>query len=151
MKWKDFYYTLIFVAALSVATNAQPRKDYKVLLKSGAFTPERNVSADPNRPSGLRLSNAGQKSLVIIQFDDIPTEAERNQLKSEGIELLEYLPNYAYTATIAGSSNLRALARTKGRAVVELSPEQKMHPGLVVGSIPPHAYATPGKVDLWIS
>jgi hypothetical protein len=151
MKSKDFYYTLIFVAALSVATNAQPRKDYKVLLKSGAFTPERNVSADPNRPSGFRLSNAGQKSLVIIQFEDIPTEAERNQLKSEGIELLEYLPNYAYTATIAGSGNLRALARTKGRAVVELSAEQKMHPGLVVGSIPPHAYATPGKVDLWIS
>lgn len=149
MKWKNLYYTLIFVTALVAAANAQQRKDYKVLLRSGAITPERNVSADPGRITGLRLS--GQKSLVIIQFDDIPTEQERNELRSEGIELLEYIPNYAYTATISGSGNLRALARTKGRAVIELSPEQKMHPGLAGGTIPSHAFVSPGKVDLWIS
>lgn len=152
MKWKNLYYTLLLTSLLIGNVKGQKRQDYQILLKSGSIVPERNVSSVTGRSNAtFRLSTAGQKSFVIIQFDDIPTEAERRELKAEGVELLEYIPNYAYTATIAAGGNTSALARTKGRAVVELSPEQKMQPGLASGNIPPHAFTGPATVDLWIS
>ncbi len=152
MKWKNLYYTLWLASLLIGNVRGQKRQDYQILLKSGSIVPERNVSSATGRANAaFRLSTAGQKSFVIIQFDDIPTQEERRELQAEGIELLEYIPNYAYTATIAAGSNPGALARSKGRAIVELSPEQKMQPGLASGNIPPHAFTGPTTIDLWIS
>ena len=152
MKWRNLYYTLWLASLLIGNVRGQKRQDYQILLKSGSIVPERNVSSATGRANAaFRLSTAGQKSFVIIQFDDIPTQEERRELQAEGIELLEYIPNYAYTATIAAGSNPGALARSKGRAIVELSPEQKMQPGLASGNIPPHAFTGPTTIDLWIS
>ncbi|OJV21130.1 MAG: peptidase S8/S53 subtilisin kexin sedolisin [Dyadobacter sp. 50-39] len=152
MKLKNLYYTLLLTFIWISNVEAQKRPDYQILLQSGSFFPERNVSSATGRGNvAFRLSTAGQKTFVIIQFDDIPTEQERRELKSEGIELHEYIPNYAYTATIAAGSNAGALARTRGRAIVELGPEQKMQPGLASGNIPPHAFTGPSTVDLWVS
>lgn len=152
MKWKNLYYTLLLASLLIGNVKGQKRQDYQILLQSGSFTPERNVSSANGRANAaFRLSTSGQKSFVLIQFDDIPTEEERRELRSEGIELLEYIPNYAYTATIAAGSNPGALARTKGRAIIELNAEQKMQPGLASGNIPSHAFSGPATVDLWIS
>lgn len=152
MKWKNLYYTLGLASLLIGNATGQKRQDYQILLKSGSIVPERNISSTTGRANAaFRLSTAGGKSFVIIQFDEIPSADERRQLKAEGIELLEYIPNYAYTATIAGGSNPGALTRTKGRAIVELGPEQKMQPGLAAGNIPSHAFTGPSTVDLWIS
>ncbi|MCE6988449.1 S8 family serine peptidase [Dyadobacter sp. CY323] len=120
------------------------------MLRSGAFTPEKNISAQL-KGTNLRTSDSAKKSFVIIQFEEIPGADERRQLKEEGIDLLEYIPNFAYTATITGNGSGNALARTKGRSVIELSPEQKMQPGLANGKIPAHAIKVGGNVDVWIS
>ena len=53
------------------------------------------------------LSGRGGKSFIVIQFESIPTEKEKQQLKQEGIELLDYIPNNAYTATVTGSLNIQ--------------------------------------------
>ncbi|SDF18008.1 Por secretion system C-terminal sorting domain-containing protein [Dyadobacter soli] len=152
MKLKNLCYTLLLTCLLIGNVSGQKRGDYQILLQSGSFVPERNISSATSRANAaFRLSTAGQKSFVIIQFDGIPTEEERRELRGQGIELLEYIPNYAYTATIAAGSNPGALARTKGRAIVELSAEQKMQPGLANGNIPSHAFASPTTVDIWIS
>ncbi|GGH41898.1 hypothetical protein GCM10007423_38140 [Dyadobacter endophyticus] len=152
MNWKNLCYTLLLTTLPLSNAKGQKRQDFQILLKSGSFVPERNVASATSRANAaFSLSTAGQKSFVVIQFDDIPTEEERRQLRTEGIELLDYLPNYAYTATIAAGSNPGALARTQGRAIVELSPEQKMQPDLANGNIPPHAFSGPTTVDLWIS
>lgn len=154
MKWRNLYYTLWVIGLCAIGVRGQQHREYPILLKSGAILPERNVpgpNAKAHANTSFRLSNAGQKSLVVIQFDAIPTEAERRELKQEGIELLDYIPNNAYTATVAAGGNPGALARTRGRAIVELSADQKMEPGLAHGTIPPHAFTGPTTVDLWIS
>jgi hypothetical protein len=61
---------------------------------------------------------------VIIQFENIPTADERKQLLEEGIELIDYIPNNAYTATVTGSLRSNALKRAKSRAIMELSAVQ---------------------------
>lgn len=149
MKWKNLYHSISLLLLFSATVNGQVARDYKVLLRSGSFTPERNISGI-EKGANLRISGA-IKRFVIIQFENIPTQEERGQLKKEGIELLDYIPNYAYTATIANQGSQSILARMKGRSVIELSPEQKMQPGLANGRIPVHAVKSPGTVDVWIN
>ncbi|WP_439558401.1 S8 family serine peptidase, partial [Dyadobacter sp.] len=149
MKWRKLYLQIFLISVISVPVFSQQKRDYTIQLRSGSFTPEKNIS---EKNASLRLSQEGrQKSFVIIQFEDIPTAQERNQLRAEGIELLEYIPNYAYTATVTGSNSQRALARTKGRAMIELFPEQKMQATLANGRFPTHAVKEPGTIDVWIN
>ena len=101
--------------------------------------------------TSLRHVSENQKSFVIIQFDKIPTEQEKNELKAEGIELLDYVPNYAYTATITGSLNSSALSARNARAIVTLTAEQKMQVSLASGILPDHAVKIQGMVDVWVN
>ncbi|MCF2516174.1 S8 family serine peptidase [Dyadobacter sp. CY351] len=150
MEWKKLYHTLSFFALTSLSVTAQNGKDFKVLLNSGSFTPEKNISAN-KQGANLRTAADGSRTFVVIQFESIPNNAERDELKKQGIELLDYIPNNAYTATVAGNSDKSALARMHGRAIFELTPEQKMQPGLAKGRLPVHAVKLPGTVDVWIN
>jgi hypothetical protein len=149
MKWRNLYLEFTFLILLSGPLFSQGKKDYSIQLRSGSFVPEKNIGTSG---SNLRTnSESGQKSFVIIQFEAIPTAQERNELRAEGIELLEYIPNYAYTATITGRNEQRALARTKGRAIVELLPEQKMQTELANGRFPAYAVKVRGTIDVWVN
>jgi hypothetical protein len=72
-------------------------------------------------------------------------------LQQAGIELLDYVPNNAYTVTVAGLLNTDLLTQVKARAVIALTPEQKMQPSLAKGIYPAWAEKTGGTVDVWIS
>ncbi|MES1226943.1 MAG: S8 family serine peptidase, partial [Bacteroidota bacterium] len=88
---------------------------------------------------------------TVIQFEHIPTIQERAILFQSGIELLEYIPNNAYTASIKGSLNVAILNSVKGRSIIDLKPEQKMLPALANKRFPSWAIHLPGTIDVWIS
>ncbi|MBS1920299.1 MAG: S8 family serine peptidase [Bacteroidetes bacterium] len=142
------------MAALSffcIAATAQQKEPYTLLLNSGSFIPPKNITAEKIDSVNRTAAPSNQKSFAIIQFEKIPTDAQREQLKQSGIELLDYIPNNAYTVTITGSLNTATLLQTNARAIVNLSPEQKMQPNLAKGILPAWAVKTPGTVDVWIS
>ncbi|MGZ8554407.1 MAG: S8 family serine peptidase, partial [Chitinophagaceae bacterium] len=124
---------------------------FRISLKSGSFIPQKNIGDARVIEMNKTVFKPGKKSFVIIQFEKIPTSIEKEQLKKEGIELLEYVPNNAYTATVTGSLNTTALSRIKIRAIVELTPEQKMEPSLANGIFPSWAVKAEGTIDVWVS
>jgi len=124
---------------------------YRLSLNSGSFIPPRNITVFRIDTVNKKAFRPQGKSFVIIQFENIPTETEKQQLRRDGIELLDYIPNNAYTATVTGLLNITALNRAKTRAIVELTPEQKMQPTLAAGIFPAWATKTPGTIDIWIS
>src|SRR5204863_6754728 len=107
---------------------------YRLSLSGGSFIPSRNITSSWIDTINQKIFRPQGKSFVVIQFENIPTESERQQLRREGIELLDYIPNNAYTATVTGFLNITALSRVKTRAVLELTPEQKMQPTLAAGN-----------------
>ena len=133
------------------SANAQQDARYALLLKSGAVYPTKNIS--PGRLDSLnnRTARTGGKTFAILQFEQLPTLAERQQLLQEGIELLDYIPNNAYTVTITGSLSETVLQRVRARAIIEPTAQQKMTPELARGAFPSHAVKIPGTIDLWIS
>jgi hypothetical protein len=122
-----------------------------LLLKTGTINPAANISAEKLGQFNRTAARTAEKSFAIIQFEQLPSENEKQQLRAAGIELLDYIPNNAYTVTITGSLDEDVLLQSRARAVVELSPTQKMHSSLSSGRFPAWAVKVAGTVDVWIS
>ncbi|HRE38059.1 MAG TPA: S8 family serine peptidase [Chitinophagaceae bacterium] len=142
---------MAFVLLLSLSVSAQDDSRFSLLLKSGTIVPPKNITVENIDNYNRVASRTNGKALAVIQFEQIPSPSERLQLKQSGIELLDYVPNNAYTATITGSLDLFHLLDFKVRSVVELTPVQKMQPELAAGIFPGHAVKVAGTVDVWIS
>ena len=124
---------------------------YDLLIKSGKIIPEKNITAEKINAFNRSLSRSTEKSFVIIQFEKIPDQLQRQQLMQSGIELLDYVPNNAYTATITGNIDITSLSQTNARGIVELTAFQKMSVDLAVGNFRPSAVKVAGTVDVRIS
>jgi hypothetical protein len=136
---------------LVLSTSAQESRKSQLLLKNGAVVPEKNVSPDKINALEAKLAKTDGKSFFVIQFENLPSESERRRLLQGGIELLDYIPNNAYTATSNSKLSFELLQQVKARAVITLTPEQKMQPALAKGIYPPHAIKLAGTIDIWIS
>ncbi|HEY6062960.1 MAG TPA: S8 family serine peptidase [Chitinophagaceae bacterium] len=136
---------------LYLSSAAQDDSRYSILLNSGAFIPEKNIVAEKLDQFNRTAARTSGKTFAIIQFENIPNANERLQLSQQGIELLDYIPNNAYTVTISGSLTSDLLTQVKARAIIGLSATQKMQPKLAKGNFPSWAVKSQGTVDVWIS
>lgn len=130
---------------------AQDARAYQLFLKSGVVSPVSNL--DALKPDRARLG-AGESSaprLTIIQFFDIPLPETVQQLAAGGIRLLDYVPDFAYTASVTAGWDADLLRNAGVRAVFELEPRHKLHPALLVTPLPRHAVQESGKVDVLVS
>jgi hypothetical protein len=135
---------------LSACVSFGQESEYQLHLRSGGFVPEKNITESAISALNKKTISSGHKSLVIIQFTDVPDAAEQADLKAKGIELLDYIPNKAYTATVIGDVDFDALTKAQARAIIPIKPGQKMHPGLASGIIPPQAENERGMIDVLI-
>jgi fibronectin type 3 domain-containing protein len=105
---------LFAVVALSLlAVPALAADRYELVLEGRRYV-----------PAEVKLAREDDSHLVV-QFYEIPTDAEREALAEAGITLLDYMPNYAWTARVRGGA-VQALEPGLVRAVFELRPEDKI-------------------------
>src|SRR5689334_11640435 len=88
---------------------AQKRIDFLLHLKNGSVQTASNINKQAIDSFNTKTLRSNNKSFAIIQFESIPTQDIRNQLSNNGIELLEYIPNKAYTVSISGDVNFTSL------------------------------------------
>ena len=142
---------IAFLTALLVSSLLGLSQQKDVLyLRSGAVTVPSNINP-ASLDSIQRKIARFDRTFLIIQFDEIPTELTRQHLSSNGIELLNYIPDNAYTASVRGGLNTNVLLRSKIRGVFQPAPQQKMDVLLASGLPPASAVKIPGTVDVWIS
>ncbi len=128
---------------------AQDDSRFMLQLQGGSFIPSKNITSEAL--NAVQQRAVGGRSFVVLQFEQIPTIGDRTQLATAGIELLDYIPANAYTAIVTGSLDAVLLQKLHARAIVELTPAQKMQTRLAKGNIPSHAVKIPGTIDVWIS
>jgi subtilase family protein/type IX secretion system substrate protein/CARDB protein len=143
----------LIAAALLLSLSALSQQDsaYRLFLRSGSFIPQKNIDSSTADQINRKAFQVNGQSFAIIQFEHIPTDDERQRLLKSGITLINYIPNNAYTASISERVNSSALQQVKARAIVELTPQQKMPLFLAKGIIPPWSAKIPGTVDVWVS
>ena len=136
---------------ISLNTFSQKDSNQPLLLKSGSFIPAKNISAVVIDQFNRTASRVDGQSFAIIQFENIPTENEREQLSQAGIELLDYIPNNAYAVSIKTSLDANRLLQLKAKSIIQLTPQQKMFPSLAKNIFPSWAVKIEGTIDVWIS
>lgn len=142
---------LLFLIFLPGFVFAQSLRDYSLQLTSGKYLPPENRNTVTKQSPVFEQSIYSGKHYVTIQFTATPDEATKSKLVAVGIMLMDYIPNYAYTASVLQNFDLNALRIFPIRSIIQFSPEQKTPGDFFRGVIPPHAVKQAGYVDVTIT
>jgi hypothetical protein len=141
----------ILLCLFSFISFSQKDNSNALHLRSGIIVTEKNITAEKVKAFTDHLQKVNGKSFAVLQFDQLPTESNKQQLAASGVQLLEYIPDNAYTICITSDIDHTILQNAGARSILELSPVQKMHPSMATGIFPSWALKNPGMVDVWIS
>jgi hypothetical protein len=139
---------MVLVFLFSLVSQAQVNKDYNLLLQSGKIMPEQNAATLNKASAVFTQSRFEEKFYVTIQFYSLPDEAAKAQLKQAGIELLDYIPNLAYTAAVDKNFTTDVFSRFGIRSILQFTPAQKTLPDLLAKSVPAYAEKNAGYADI---
>lgn len=143
-----FIIILFTLFCCSAMLRAQELKDYSIVLQSGKFVPEENsmdLAGDLGFPPKNPLID---KIYTTIQFRTLPDERMKAQLKQAGIELLDYIPNMAYTATLSNRVIMADFSKFPIRSIFVLKKAQKTIPDLLAKKVPSYAVKQAGFADV---
>ncbi|MCJ7457676.1 MAG: S8 family serine peptidase, partial [candidate division Zixibacteria bacterium] len=113
----------------------------KIFLKAREFAPVIGLS------QVLASQPKAGRTHLMIQFYDIPSDADIRTMESHGVILLDYIPNYTYYASVpAADSELLSLPMV--RSVCEIESNDKISPNIRDYGIGDWARDTNGNVKL---
>ncbi|HEX6849654.1 MAG TPA: S8 family serine peptidase, partial [Chitinophagaceae bacterium] len=141
----------ILLCLFSLVSFSQKDERFALQLRGGKIFTEKNITSELVRAFTERLQKVNGKSFAVLQFEQLPSEAKKQELAAAGVQLLDYISGNAYTICITKSVDHTVLQNAGARSIFELSPEQKMHPAMAKGIYPSWAIRTPGMLDVWIS
>lgn len=141
---------IICTLIVSMSVSAQKDQDYRILLHSGEFVPEKNIGVITKNSPVFQNSLFGEKHYVTIQFNALPDNATKERLKASGIELIDYIPNNAYTASIARDVSPETLRSFSIRSIFQFTAIQKATPEVLNKIIPPYAIPAADFVDVQV-
>ena len=121
---------LVLLMALAFTTQAQLLPDYSVLLAGGKQTFPENVAT-------FRTEGALHEEEVLegvyyrfLQFYQIPDAGQRQAIREAGIELLQYIPNRTFIASLPTEIDADLLEALGVRSIQPILPTNKMASGL---------------------
>jgi hypothetical protein len=120
--------TIIFLLSLPATLVAQTKEPYSIHLKTGTLHPAANAKAWLQQSAIARQANVPVQ--VLVQFQTLPTEAQKKQLKDRGIILQDYINGNAFTAIVSSSATEAVANEFPIRAIINTQPEWKAEPML---------------------
>jgi uncharacterized repeat protein (TIGR01451 family) len=144
---------IIFPALAQEPDPPQVGNSPPIKLKSRTFSPEPGLDPVFQPKSGGQLQGQSfERVHILLQLATIPDENERANLAANGIQLLAYLPDNAWLASIpANSIRAQTLATTSIRWMGPLLPKDKISPHLQTRGVGPWAVNPDGSVVLDVS
>src|SRR5262245_44808542 len=129
----------VYVAAAAIAAgvglvvSAQqgPPSAAPIRLKAAMFTPARGEQ--PGIPPGLMIAGygAGQRGYFIVQFAGPVMDAWKAEVSAAGVELLDYVPDFAFKARMTPEAAARVAALDSVAWVGLFHPAYKLDPALL--------------------
>lgn len=130
---------LLFLS-LAFATRAQKSGDnYELLLKNGAQSVLSNINEFSKEYNSRYVDQFEGRLYLVLQFQEIPGEDAKRTMKQAGIELLSYLPQNAYYASLPADLDPVRLQESGVRAVLRPDAAFKFAPSLYSAKFPQHA------------
>ena len=118
---------------------AQSSSNSKLLLRSGVKNLPENARQFIENPDWQAVEADQNRYYRLLQFSELPSEADKQAMAAQGFLLLQYFPHYSYLTAISPTANLRLLGQWQVRSVYTLQAVDKLHPQLVNGDVPDYA------------
>ena len=112
------------------------QKDFNLHLHVGEISQDQFLKPSEMNAPLLRANQFGADYFMMVQFDHHLSPAEKSKLKTQGIELQEYIPSFAYIAQVAKNANLE---NSIVKFIIPFRPTYKYSIELVKNKIPIHA------------
>jgi hypothetical protein len=148
MKHLHFACRLLLCMLLPFSAFAQQKADFRILLNSGNYIPPANAKSITQETALMSKSRFKDYNYVVLQFNTLPDAALKQKIAAAGIELIDYLPNLAYTASVKAGFDARSFSSYNIRSVFQLSAAQKTVADILKKKFPAHAVKQAGTVDL---
>ena len=139
---------LFFFIFFTGSLFAQEKNDYNILLQSGKFIPEENVNTLTKSSAVFQQSLFNNKHYLTIQFRSLPNDAAKAKMTASGIQLIDYIPNLAFTASIPANVSLDKLGSFNIRSIFQFNSVQKTNAAILNGEVPAYAIKQPGYADI---
>ncbi|MGB0864317.1 MAG: S8 family serine peptidase [Saprospiraceae bacterium] len=137
------------IITLCFSLNAFSQKNYTIQLLSESFTPSPNLISIQNNKTALQPTASDDYYHIIIQFETLPSKTTLQSISNQGIILDNYLPNFAYFASIPTNIDFNFLKNIKARSLIHVKSKWKLSP--LIENIPAHALNVNGKADLMVT
>jgi hypothetical protein len=137
MRLKYTFCTLVL--AISQVATAQ-----QLHLKSGVYSFE-SLEQAPPLPHESEILDG--KYFRILLFNNLPNQAEKDELNEGGIQLLEYLPKQAFIASIERDADFTSFNHLI-KKVVAMDPQFKLSEMLARGEFPHWAFYGENEIEI---
>jgi len=141
---------ILCTSSVNVFADGQGEK-YKLHFKNVVFTPSENLSELATTISLEPELVFRGKAFKLVQFYELPDNALKDQLKAHGIELLDYIPHFAYFASIDENIDPSDLPDANIRSIIDVDVDVKLSPMLYEESYPDYAFREGGMLELMVS
>ncbi len=153
---KHPYLRLALAAALALpatAALAQPvtpaANRFALRLAVGDVLPPANATEWLRQPAAPAPADAWQGRVFrVLQFAQLPTLAQQQQLRRAGVMLFDYLPANAYTASLPVGLAPARLAGLGLRSIAPLPGRWKLAGALARNEVPEHARRGAGRLEI---
>ncbi len=134
---------LVFITANCYGQNS----NYQLQLKHSTFTPDEHTSNFNWKTFYNSISPVNEQRFVLIQFYQTPHQLQKDQLKTAGIFLHDYVTANTFTASIHHQPEIH-LKSFGVRSITVLPIAAKINPTLLQGHFPAHAIKQPNTIDV---
>jgi subtilisin family serine protease len=122
---------MVFTLTPSAHPTLAQDQDLTVRLKSREFVPAPGVDQAVQMQQQAAVPD--ERIHVLVQFWQIPSDAERASLENAGVDLLAYVPTNTWFASMPAGSNLQSEALAGARWIGAIQPEDRIAPTLRAG------------------
>ena len=138
--------TFLLFTVLTLFSSAQQRDVLR--FKMGDVLIENNINRFTKKPDYQSFELINNNYYRIIQFAKIPTTTQKNELKQKGIELLNYLPENAFYASININADLNELKLNQAVSIVSVRSSYKLNKVLASEKYPTWAMVSNETIEI---
>lgn len=118
---------------------------YTIFLKSRTFTPMPGITASSRSKI---LASELDRLHVIMQFFELPSVENRNELAALEVNILDPIPNHAFFASVQPDLIDDVMLLNSVRMITDILPEDRVDPAILTLGVPGHAQNANGTVNL---
>ena len=142
---------LCFLCTATSVLHAQKDIQFQLQLQDLKIIPQENITDTAIAGIESKATTTNNHTLYFLQFYQLPDESQKETLRRQGIVLQDYVSANTYLAYVTGKLDVQLLKALKARAVLNISPSQKMAGSLQRAMTPAYAQRTAGTTDIVIS